>query len=150
MENLIRRQPNLIRLCVDQVCGREMEGRLYTLNDPEAVPFADVWDIVRAGEAYFERLGYPQASVQRRRFVPVRGKKTAASLQPCYTMEQLQEKTGQYCTLWLVVNTRRNATWQGMVVREETGARGAFASELELYRVLNMLCSQDGESEEQR
>lgn len=135
-------QPNLIRICVDTVSAPEPAGRCYSLYGRDPIVFGDLWELIRQCDALFDRIDYPQAAVERRRFFAAPRRRGGRPEAVCTSGELAQEK-GSCASLFLAVNTRRGAGWQGRLTAD-SGEETGFTSELEFGRALQRLLHQQG------
>ena len=128
--------PNLALICID---SREEDGRLYHKYAREAVVFHQYSRLVLVLEDLFDAIGYPQASVQARRFD---GKKEEivgfAIRQPeiAWGMDAMLAMRGRIATFAVHVKLRQNATWQGECYWLEGEKNALFVSELELLKLI--------------
>ena len=88
-------------------------------------------------DAIFDRVGYPQAFQEKRSFT---GGTRAASYQGSPKRLQPQEavthERGQLWTVDVVVISRRDASWQGIVYDLDRQELGQFDGELGLMKIL--------------
>ncbi len=128
--------PNLAVICID---SREEDGRLYHKYAREAIPFCQYSRLMFVLEDFFDMIGYPQASVQTRRFD---GKEKelarfAAGLpELAWDIEAMLAMRGRIATFAVHVKLRQNATWQGECYWLEGKKNASFVSELELLKLI--------------
>ena len=88
-------------------------------------------------DAVFDQVGYPQAFQEKRSFT---GGTKAASYQGSPKRLQPQEavthERGQLWTVDVVVISRRDASWQGIVYDLDRQELGQFDGELGLMKIL--------------
>lgn len=131
-------RPNLLRICVDAVHGHELSGRVYHCYSAAAMPFGDLWEMIRLCDAFFEQIGFPQQSTAYRSFFrPRRGAAAPAVPPRVLTAEQLAQNRGSVATYFLEVETRSGATWQGRLYWQEQNRSYPFESVLEMGRLMD-------------
>ena len=127
---------NGFRICVDTE-EQDMAGRIYSLLAPEVITYSGWNELFLKMDAIFDRVGYPQAFQEKRCFT---GGTRAASYQGSPKRLQPQEavthERGQLWTVDVVVISRRDASWQGIVYDLDRQELGQFDGELGLMKIL--------------
>ena len=127
---------NGFRICVDTE-EQDMAGRIYSLLVPEAITYSGWNELFLKMDAVFDQVGYPQAFQEKRSFT---GGTKAASYQGRPKRLQPQEavthERGQLWTVDVVVISRRDASWQGIVYDLDRQELGQFDGELGLMKLL--------------
>ena len=126
----------MIRLCVDGYHG-DVSGRAYNKRLLAPLPFAGFAGMLLGMDALFDQAGYPQASQQRRTFRKA-GKPEGALRIPERMMgdEEIGRQEGACRTFDVIVQSRRQSGWQGLVMDPGRTRARAFESELELLECL--------------
>lgn len=153
---------NGVRICIDWV-GEDAEGRGYCKMGEVPLVFGNFAQLLLRLDRMFDSHGYPQAFQERRSFrqqSPLQSRpvnvpeEVSANLSdnlpqkaPCRLPEKLSrllkgddiwQKHGKYCTVDLVVWSRRRTGWQGCVSLEG-GPSYEYRSELELLHHMQEL-----------
>ena len=144
-----RYAPNLVVLMIDTHTERDFAGRVLHLYEEAAESFASGSDLVIRLDELYDEWKYPQRSTSQRYF------KEAASGQAKgtdthlnnrdkkRTIDELYEARGEIATFMLQVEYRQNSSWQGHVIRLETGEAKSFQSVLELMRMIDRTLSEE-------
>lgn len=135
--------PSLINICVDKNGDGEFEGRIYDCYHEEPGQFENLIQLLYWMEDLYENLGFPQASTRSRFFYSPR-EVAPEDLKRVDAPEKLFDKRGEKGSFAVWVRTRQNATWQGEIIWMEKDKRFAFASVLDLVKIIdNILTSED-------
>lgn len=128
---------NAIRVCIDQY-EEEMTGRAYTPLCAEEVPFTGVQELLIKLDNVFDESGYPQTYTAKRTFhKPVWRKKQYQGIpEPYLSTQDILNQKGSWKTFDVIINTRRNASWQGILHNKSEGITIKFNGELELLKGL--------------
>ncbi len=129
---------NGLRVCIDSVLGDELEGRFYSPMEKNAICFESYGEFLLKGEALFERMGYPQAFLQNRSFHEVSKEDNRYKGVPREVLkfEEIVTQKGSICTFQVIVTSRRNATWQGVLQQEDGKDIDTYSSVMELLKLL--------------
>ncbi len=111
--------------------NRELGGSVYSLYFKESIPFANTNGMLTALEAMFDRLSFPQSSVDYRTFARRRRKE-----EPCPTLFSKEADQGGPALARFIIHVRfrQNATWQGCIQWEGENTPEDFRSALELLK----------------
>ena len=127
---------NMIRLCVDRY-GEDLSGRAY--NKMMLVPllFAGYSGLLLEMDDLFEKIGYPQAFQARRSFHSL-GKLKGSIHIPSRVMddEEMEKQSGSRRTFDIVVQSRRQSSWQGILMDPGRTSVKKFHSEMELLKCI--------------
>ena len=128
---------NMIRLCIDGY-REDLSGRAYNKMLLVPLPFSGYGALLLGMDDLFERVGYPQAFQARRTFLRP-GKLRGSIHIPAETMEdeEIGRQNGECRTFDIVVQSRRQSGWQGILMDPERTHIRKFQSEMEL---LDYLC----------
>ena len=127
---------NGFRICVDTE-EHDIAGRLYSVLAPKEIPYNGWNELFLKMDEVFDRAGYPQAFQEKRSF---KEKVQAKTYQGSPKLLQAEEKVvGAHGALWtvdVVVTSRRDASWQGIVYDLQKNELGQFDGELGLMKIL--------------
>lgn len=130
--------PNLCCVCIDRAEAGECRGRLFHYYAAGGQPFQSRYELILMVDGLCDRLGYPQAAEQPRRFgrskPPAAAKKEVKRLM---NKDDLAAQKGMMATFVVHVMHRQNATWQGTVVWAEKNQKASFRSALELVKLMD-------------
>lgn len=127
--------PNLAAVCIDTT---EETGRLYHRYAKEPVVFHQYTELILRLEELCDCLGYPQASLEIRRFGDGDADAPAKTpLEPVVSPEELMEQRGELATFLIHVRWRQFATWQGEALWVEYNRKEFFESELDFLKILD-------------
>lgn len=144
-----RYAPNLVVLMIDTRTERDFAGRVLHLYEEEAEPFASGSDLVIRLDELYDEWKYPQRSTSQRYFkesLSGQAKGTDTHLNnrdKKRTIDELYEARGEIATFMLQVEYRQNSSWQGHVIRLETGEAKSFQSVLELMRMIDRTLTEE-------
>ena len=149
------RAPNLVSICVDNVEGREFDGRVYNTTSPTATYFAGVSELLSVLDAYYDEINYPQASTRTRGFIKRPRVQTVSgqsdgedgnedgsevdtmAVTPQQGSIGVMAQRGTKATFVVQVQYRQNATWQGNILWTEKNITQNFRSALELLKLID-------------
>ena len=127
---------NGFRICVDTE-EQDMAGRIYSLLAPEVITYSGWNELFLKMDAVFDQVGYPQAFQEKRSFT---GGTKAASYQGSPKLlqpyEAVTHERGLLWTVDVVVISRRDTSWQGIVYDLDRQEIGQFDGELGLMKIL--------------
>lgn len=127
--------PNLVAVCIDT---KEETGRLYHRYMEGPVIFHQFAELILRMEELYDRLGYPQAALEMRRFG---GDKDSGNkkvpMEPVVSPDKLIARRGELATFLIHVKWRQMATWQGEALWVERDKKDFFESELDLLKIFD-------------
>ena len=127
---------NGFRICVDTE-EQDMAGRIYSLLVPEVITYSGWNELFLKMDAVFDQVGYLQAFQEKRSFT---GGTKAASYQGSPKLlqpyEAVTHERGLLWTVDVVVISRRDTSWQGIVYDLDRQEIGQFDGELGLMKIL--------------
>ena len=130
--NKMTYKQNLVCLCVDDIVGQEIQGRIFHGYSENEIAFHTIIEVFDNLEKLFELMRYPQSTVHIRKFVGTHNYQKAEKAERMITNEELFSRRGEMGTFFLTVDSRQNASWQGEVYWVEGEEACTFASEMEL------------------
>lgn len=127
--------PNLVAVCIDT---KEETGRLYHRYKEGPVVFRQFTELILRMEELFDRLDYPQAALEIRRFDKGKGNGVIKlPMEPVVSPDKLTARRGELATFLVHVKWRQNASWQGEALWVEQDRKEFFESELDLLKILD-------------
>jgi len=124
-----------ITVCIDKSINGILSGRLLCPILPSPWNFTDVGSMLLQMEEMLDTIGYPCAFQRLRSFLEENQKFT----KPNYTEKVIpilpEQKKGELMTLVVRINSRQNASWQG-VAETEDGKAIRFESCLMFLKAL--------------
>ena len=127
---------NMIRLCIDGY-REDMSGRAYNKMQPAPLAFWGYGSLLLGMDDLFERVGYPQAFQSRRTFS--KPEKPSGSIHfPERLMddEEIGGQSGECRTFDIIVQSRRQRGWQGILMDPGRTFIKRFQSEMELLECI--------------
>lgn len=135
----VRRYPlNGLRVCIDSMSDGEITGYFYSPLDGEAHEAHGFEDFVLKADHLFDKYGYPQAFVNGRSFgesIP-NGNHYHGMPVAVRTDEEILSHRGKFATCDIVVESRRSATWQGIVGDSYGKVLDRFECVLDIMKIL--------------
>ena len=128
---------NSIRVCVDSAAADEFQGRFYSRMNPDPIGFHDIGELIVLADKLFDKRGYPQTFQERRSFRgTAAGAGHYAAPEIFLTDEEIEAQSGAHGTFDILVESRRRAGWQGMLLGGD-GSRHEYQSEMELLKEID-------------
>lgn len=126
---------NSFRVCVD---GQENDifGRVYSPLSARELSFDGIEQLLVKMDRIFDEAGYPQSFQDKRSFDDTEGNHYQGRPQRCLDEEIILQAAGKTGTYDVLVDSRRNASWQGKVTRLPGGEVFVFLGEMELLKYL--------------
>ena len=130
----LNHQNGLIRVCVDDIAGNRVSGRVYSQRLTSPMAFLDLGGLLLQLEELLEAQNFPQAFQRIRTFSPdeLPERSDGALPEGAMSPEEVSAASGKRATFILHVLTRQNATWQGILAWKEGHQEMEFCSVLEL------------------
>ena len=125
---------NLVNVCVDSYENGDICGRYYTAYSMEPTLFTGTVSFLLKLEQFYDRLGYPMATTEHRRF---HGKTTKREEMSVVAKDELYKHQGETATFLVRVRFRQNSTWQGTLQWMDGRKEVSFRSALELIRLID-------------
>lgn len=129
---------NGLRVCIDSMEDGEIKGFFYSPLDKEAYEAHGFEDFVLKADRLFDQYGYPQSYVNGRSFgqEPAEGNRYRGMPSAVRTDEEIQSYRGRYATCDIVVESRRNASWQGVVGDSYGKVLEHFSCVLDIVKII--------------
>lgn len=129
---------NGLRLCIDEINGEDVRGSFCSPMDERQITFSGFEEFLLKADRLFNRHGYPQAFLEARSF---RKTETAQNRyggmpQAVRGYEEMVKHTGRQATFNVIIQSRRRATWQGLVQTGEGETIAPYDGVLELIEIL--------------
>lgn len=133
----MKRTPNCVGICIDETKDC-FAGRVYNCFSKEPQKFTDVTGMFYIVDSVMDALNFPALKTKNRTF-----KRTSANFVPneidvenkILSAEELIP-AGENRGFVLMVTSRDNVSWQGMVYDKNKDVEYSFNSEVELIRLL--------------
>jgi len=133
-----------VRICIDKLEEGRQQGRIYGIALEGERKFKDISDLVIKIDNCFNEIGRPQPSKILRSFGERESHQPYVGTPKVFhSTAELLQKTGQKCTLDLIMNSRQQAEWQGYLRDVEGNIIGPFCSSLECLRILEKYISKN-------
>ena len=140
MDNRKSFPPNIVRVCID-CYENDIQGRIYTKLSAEALQFDNCCELLLKTDDLFDRCGYPQTFQEKRDFNGKYKSSYYTAPKICLSDEELDRQSGILGTVDVLVMSRRNTGWQGLIKTEDGNPTVEFKSEIELLGNLRKLFS---------
>jgi len=138
---------NLVNISVDGYENCDIYGRLYTAYSIESTLFTGIVSLLFEMERFYDRLGFPMAATEHRRF---NGKNTEREAMIVIDRDNPLKHTGEKASFIVLVRFRQNSSWQGTMRWLEKGKEVPFRSALELMRLIDSSCLKAMNEEDNR
>jgi len=128
---------NAFRICAD-IIGEDVEGHVFSPLKAESIPFRGMGELLVKMDELFDRVGYPQAFQDKRSFDKDKERVNLyrgipeGELKPA----DIISKSGKVRTFDVMVNSRKNTSWQGSVQTQEGTSLGDFDGEIALLAII--------------
>ena len=129
--------PNLMNICVDEVIGGEIRGRLYHCYSKDPVVFYNIIELLMEAENLFDTINYPQASTRTRCFNEREMRPPAPRPEKQLDQREILQYRGRKASLAVGIRFRQGSTWQGEFVTMENGTRKMFSNTLDFLKLMD-------------
>ncbi len=129
---------NGLRVCIDSMTDGEISGFFYSPLDKEAHEAHGFEDFVLKADQLFDKYGYPQAYVTGRSFqqeLPD-GNHYRGMPEAVRTDEEILSFRGKHATCDILVESRKKASWQGVVGDGHGKMIGRFEGVLDIAKII--------------
>lgn len=124
---------NAFRICADKI-DDDVEGRVFSPLKADMISFSSMAGLLVNMDELFDQVGYPQAFQDKRSFD--NGKEHTnlyrgipeSEMAPALILKQ----KGVHKTFDVLVNSRKNTSWQGELYDENGAFLKSFDGEIEL------------------
>ena len=142
---------NQSRVCINSVDNGLMSGEVQNPFMPEALPFADLAELLNRLEIVMDTLDFPQSYHRHRTFRAAAAQEKPKEISAVRYMEEevFEKVTGQKATFIVQVQFRQNATWQGTITWLEEKRKQQFRSTLEMIKLMNDAVAESEQEKEQ-
>ncbi len=129
-----------LQVCVDKNEQGRLSGWVASGRLKEPLPFSDMGHLILQMESVFEFQNFPQAFQRTRSFTadkkgPCSVPQAAESSEDGMSIEAVSAHSGALGCFTVRVNSRRNATWQGLVCFGQGEPEQPFESDLDLIHL---------------
>lgn len=124
---------NAFRICADRI-GEDVEGRVFSPLQAESIAFCGMGELLVKMDELFDRVGYPQAFQDRRTFETTGERVNLYRGIPESEQKPIDiiSQSGKVKTFDIIVNSRKNASWQGSVYMSDGTFVNDFNGEIEM------------------
>ena len=131
--------PNGFRVCVDSR-EEDIGGLVYSPLAEQPVFYTGFNELMLKMDRIFDKNGYPQAFQEKRSFLEHQKNTASYHGVPKVSAEtvQIYEKEGKRFTVDVIVESRRNTSWQGYVCHRDGTKLGNFKSDIELLELFRL------------
>ena len=127
---------NMIRLCIDGY-REDVSGRAYNKMQTVPLSFFGYGGLLLGMDDLFERVGFPQGFQARRTFLkPAELRGSVRMPEHLMEDEEIDRQSGECRTFDIIVQSRRQSGWQGLLMDPERTSARRFRSEMELLRYI--------------
>lgn len=128
---------NAIRVCIDEEDG-DLKGRIYSKMSRQPLTFHSCTEMFLMADQLFDECGYPQTFQEKRSFQEQKLRGRYARPQTRLEDEEILKQSGACRTYDILVQSRRRAGWQGILMGENVPEPIEFRSEMELLKYLDV------------
>lgn len=141
MEKYIKSSPyNMIHLCINGVKDFQISGLAYNTTIQDPIQFSDIHDMILSFDKIFDMNGNPQSSHIKRSFQKEeKPSKFQIKPQTVCNYENYLDKKGSIATLDIIVRSRLQSTWQGIIFYQDEVI--VFENLLDFIRKISFLLS---------
>ena len=129
--------PNLLNICIDEMVHGEIRGRMFHCYADEPIVFANVVELIKNAEDFFDAIAFPQASTQSRSFKEKTVTKQYPPLKKVCGYEDIVCQRGELGSFITNVKFRQNSTWQGEIFWIEGEEKGIFTNSLDFVKLVD-------------
>lgn len=129
--------PNCFRVCIDNA-EVDLRGLIYSPVGDGELKFAELRELILQMDNLFDRTGYPQSFQEKRSFRKTKTQNAAYRGVPAteITYGDMQQYSGAIATLDIMVISRRNASWQGIIFSTEGKRLGEYDGEWQMIDII--------------
>ena len=128
---------NSLRVCIDSGAAEDFRGRFYCKMNREPIGFRDFGELIVLADKLFDKRGYPQTFQEKRSFRgTTSGTGHYAAPEIFLSDEEILAQEGAHCTFDILVQSRRRAGWQGVLLGAD-GIMREYRSEMELLKEIS-------------
>ena len=142
--------PNGVVLCVNSAHGGQLAGELYHSYRLDAIPFANIEQMIFHMEELYDLLKFPHPSTNNRSFVPSeKPHEIMHERNRIMSDDALLSKHGDIGTFIVRVQHRQNSSWQGRITWMEEDKTLYFRSIWEMIKLIESAVDTVSEQEEE-
>lgn len=120
-------------ISIDSYTDKKPEGRLLYPHFTSEYVFSNLMQLIDGITNAISELGYTSEFCETRSF----GAKPQAVAPGENKAQEVQYQRGKLATFRIKIVFLQNASWQGVIVWEETGDEQNFRSALEMFRLID-------------
>lgn len=128
---------NAFRICADKV-DEDVAGRVFTPLKSGSISFSGMGELLVKMDELFDHVGYPQAFQDKRSFESGAERLNLYRGIPQSEMrvDEIIGQKGKCKTFDVVVDSRRNTSWQGSVYMSDGAFVKEFNGEIEMLECI--------------
>lgn len=128
--------PNAFRVCVDSR-ENDIRGLVYSPLEEHPISYNGLNELMLKMDKVFDSKGYPQAFQEKRSFLRQIPRQSSYHGVPKVLPEaqDIFKKEGKFFTVDVVVESRRNTSWQGYMQNTDGTKIGEFKGDIELLEM---------------
>lgn len=128
---------NGVRICIDEK-DPAILGVAYSPLSKDPIHFTDIGQLIILLDALFDKAGYPQSFQDKRSFNKDSAHDNRYSGRPSPKLDPAATASfkGNLASFTLIVNSRRNSSWQGMLLSGEDEIIGSFDGDMDLMKLI--------------
>lgn len=128
---------NSIRVCVDSDDEDAFRGKFYSKMNRGPVSFRDFGELIVLADKLFDKRGYPQTFQEKRSFRRTAAERVHYAAPEIFLSdEEILGQQGEQRTFDILVQSRRRAGWQGVLLGAD-GIMHEYRSEMELLKEID-------------
>ena len=128
-----------LRVCVDRVNAGAVSGRVFGRRLTAPIAFDDLSSLALRLDQVFDQQRFPQAFQRPRTFLRENDREENAvdDLSDGMSEDMVNTQYGVIATFEILMVSRRNSSWQGMIDWLDGGERQIFYGYLEMLRLVS-------------
>lgn len=136
----LNQENSALRICVDSFTNGQIAGKVYGQRLEKPLIFADIGSLLLQIEDVLNAQDYPRAFQRKRSFLK---DENISDLPPnkvsgdFMSKDAVASNSGEIATFIVMIITRQNTSWQGMINWLDENPHQHFQSALEFIRIVN-------------
>lgn len=136
MENRQYFPLNGVRICINEKKPAIL-GQAFSPLSETAIDFSDIGQLMISLDALFDKAGYPQSFQDKRSFGESEGgNRYKGRPAPKTSGDVILSKSGLVATFDLIIDSRRDSSWQGTVYQSDGTPLGSFVGDMDLLKLI--------------
>lgn len=128
---------NGVRICIEEKSPAIL-GMAYSPLSKEPIHFTDIGQLLILLDALFDEVGYPQSFQDKRSFNKDSARDNRYSGRPSPKTDPVTVASyhGKLTSFTLIVDSRRDSSWQGMILSKDDEIIGSFDGDMDLMKLI--------------